>query len=246
MIFYLGVDDTGQPEKQGTSDLALELGLHLQAMNLARLVHVSEHALLPASEIPGASVNLAYCLTLDAEKQRQRELEMESRVYILRNASAGSNAGFALARADAVNGHILSFAQACRSLVMERRDAVDLARKSSINSAALLGTGAGIIGALAAVGWRWQGSDGVITWMPGLNQLRGVLTVSEILQLCTFDHIRSVRGKTPLFEERIQLGDHPTALLKSDRSLLLLEPAPRNADWQWNAIGSAARQRITW
>ena len=48
------------------------------------------------------------------------------------------------------------------------------------------------------------------------------------------------------FRVRIQLGDRPTALLKSDRSLLLLEPAPRNADWQWNALGSEARQRITW
>ncbi|NMC35139.1 MAG: hypothetical protein GYA36_22170 [Veillonellaceae bacterium] len=246
MIFYLGVDDTGQPEKQGTSDLALELGLHLQAMNLARLVHVSEHVLLPPPEIPGASVNLAYCLTLDAEKQRQRELEMESRVYIMRNASTGSNAGFALARADELNGHFLSFAQACRSLVMERRDALDLARTSSIACTGFMGSGLGVIGALAAVGWRWQGSDGVITWMPGLDLIKGILSVSEILQLCTFDYIRTIRGKTPLFEDRIYLGDHPTALLKSDRSLLLLEAAPRNADWQWNAVGSEARHRITW
>lgn len=246
MIYYLGVDDTGQPGKAGTRELSLELGLHLQSLGLARLVHVSEHALLPSPEIANASVNLAYCLTFEADKLRQRELDMESRVYILRNASAGSNAGFALARADAVTGHILSFAQACRSLVMERRDAVDLARKSGVNTAGLIGTGAGIIGALAAVGWRWQGSDGKITWMPGLAELNGILTVSEILHICSFDYIRSVRGKTPLFEDRVNLGDHPSALLKSDRSLLLLEASPRGADWEWNALGLESASRITW
>jgi hypothetical protein len=246
VIFYLGVDDTGQPGKAGTGELALELGLHLQSQGLTRLVHVTEHPLLPASEIPGASINQAYCLTLEADKLRQRELDMESRVFIMRHAGAGANAGFALARADEVTGRILSFARACRSLVMGRSDARDLARETGIITAGFTGSGSGIIGALAAIGWRWQGSDAVITWIPGLASLHGILTVSEILNLCTFDYIRSVRGKTPLFEDRIRLGDHPTALLKSDRSLLLLEAAPRGTDWQWTALGSEAVSRITW
>ncbi len=246
MIFYLGVDDTGQPGKAGTGELALELGQHLQSQGLARLVHITEHLLLPASEIVGASVNLAYCLTLEGDKLRLRELDMESRVFIMRHASAGANAGFALARADEVTGRVLSFAKACRSLVMGRGDARDLARETGIITAGFTGSGSGIIGALAAIGWRWQGSGAVITWIPGLASLHGILTVSEILNLCTFDYIRSVRGKTPLFEDRIQLGDHPTALLKSDRSLLLLEAAPRGADWQWTSLGSESANRIAW
>jgi len=246
LIFYLGVDDTGQPGKAGTGELALQLGLHLQSQGLARLVHITEHSLLPAAEIPGASVNLAYCLTLEAEKLRLRDLDMESRVFIMRHASAGANAGFALARADEVTGRILSFGKACRSLVMERSDARELSRECGIITAGFTGSGNGIIGALAAIGWRWHGSDAVITWMPGLASLHGIQTVTEILRLCTFDYIRTVRGKTPAFEDRINLGDHPTALLKSDHSLLLLEAAPRSADWQWTALGSEAINRITW
>ena len=54
-----------------------------------------------------------------------------------------------------------------------------------------------------------------------------MMTLSEILQLCMFDYVKSIRGKTPFFEDRIQLGDKVTPLLKEDRTLLLLETAPR-------------------
>ena len=246
MIFYLGLDDTGQLGKNGTGALALELGQYLQGRGLARLVHVSVHQLLPPAELPGSSLNQAYCLTLEAEKLRQREIDMESRVYIMRNASACANAGFALARADKVTGRILSYAKACRSLLMSRRDAIELARECGIITAGFTGSGNGVIGALAAIGWRWQGDDGVITWLPGLADLKGVMTLSEILHHCTLDYIKSVRGKTPLFEDLIQLGDGATALLKSDHTLLLLEAAPRGAAWQWTALGSEAISRITW
>ena len=64
-----------------------------------------------------------------------------------------------------------------------------------------------------------------------------MMTLSEILQHCMFDYVKSVRGKTPFFEDRIQLGDKVTPLLKEDRTLLLLETAPRNEEWEWTALG---------
>jgi hypothetical protein len=246
VIFYLGIDDTGKPGTVGTQELALELGRHLESHSIARLIFVSAHPLLPATEIPGSSTNTTYCLTLEGAKQHLREIDMESRVYIMRNASAGANAGFALVQADAVTRRILSFSQACRTLEMQRRDALELARESGIVIAGFTGNGKGVIGALAAVGWRWHGSDGTITWMPGLEDLKGVMTLGEIFERCKLDYIKSVRGKTPLFDDRIHLGENPTPLLKTDRSLLLLEPAPRNADWEWNAVGVSEVHRITW
>ncbi len=233
MIFLIGIDDSGQPGKAGTDSLALELGLHLQTRGLATLMHTSRHALLPPDELPGASENRAYCLALSGEGAALREIDMESRVYIMRNARAGSNAGFTLARFDQVNQHILSFARASRSLLVQRQDALDLARACGITTVGFTGSGSGVIGSLAAVGWRWQGSDGEIAWMPGLHTLRGVMTFHEVLHHCTFDYVQSTRGHTPLFDESIQLGNGPTPLLKENRTLLLLEAAPRGAQWQW-------------
>ncbi len=247
MIFFLGLDNTGQPGKSGTGKLAQDLGLHLQARGLVRLVYITAHQLLPpGDELPGSSLNQAYCLTLEGDARRVRDIDMESRVYINRHFSAGSNPGFALAQRDQVNQQILSFAKACRMLVMERSDATDLSRENGITTTAFAGNGNGVIGALAAIGWRWQGSDGLITWMPGLADLKGVMTLSEILQLCMFDYVKSIRGKTPFFEDHIQLGDKVTPLLKEDRTLLLLETAPRKAEWEWNALGVNDINRINW
>ena len=247
MIFFLGLDDTGQPGESGTGKLAQELGLHLQARGLARLAHVTAHQLLPpGDELPGSSLNQAYCLTLEGDTRRRREIDMESRVYINRRFSAGSNPGFALAQRDQVDQHILSFAKACRMLAMERSDATYLSRANGITTTAFAGNGNGVIGALAAIGWRWQGSDGIVTWMPGLVDLKGLMTFHDVLQHCMFDYVKSVRGKTPFFEDRIQLGDKVTPLLKEDRTLLLLESSPRKAEWEWTALGIQDSNRINW
>lgn len=246
MIFYLGIDDTGQPGKAGTDQNALALGLHLQSRKLARLVHVSTHTLVAANEIPGSSLNQAYCLTLDGEAHVLREIDMESRVYLMRNSAAGSNPGFALAARPQVNERVLNWGKACQSLTLERREALDLARSQGITAAGFTGSGSGVIGALAAVGLRFSGFDGWITWLPGLPELKGVMTFSEILQISTFDYVKSLRGRTPDFRDRINLGDHVMPLLYEGRTVLLLAPAPRSADWEWTALDIRDKSRIDW
>jgi hypothetical protein len=246
LIFYLGIDDTGPPGKSGSSQTALALGLHLQARKLVRLVHVSAHALVPAAEVPHSSLNHAYCLTLEGETQQLREIDMESRVYLMHNAAAGANPGFALAPRELVNERILNWGKACQMMLLERREALDLARSQGITSAGFTGSGSGVIGALAAVGLRSSGSDGWITWLPGLPDLKGVMTFSEILRISTFDYVKSLHGRTPDFRDRIRLGEQVMPLLYNDHSLLLLAPAPRSADWEWTALELRDKTRIDW
>ena len=246
MIFYLGIDDTGPPGKNGTKATALALGLHLQARKFVRLLHVSAHALVTAGEIPNANHTHAYCLTLEGEAQRLREIDMESRVYLMHNSAAGANPGFALAPRDRVNERILNWGKACQMMTLERREALALARSQGFTAAGFTGSGIGVIGALAAVGLRASVTDGWVTWLPGLPDLKGVMTFSEILHISTFDYVKSLRGKTPEFSDRIQLGDQVMPLLYNDRTLLLLAPAPRSADWEWAALEFQDKSRIDW
>lgn len=246
MLFFLGIDDTGQPGKSGSSETALALGLHLQARKLARLVHVSAHALIPPAEIPHSSLNHAYCLTLEGEAQQLREIDMESRVYLMRHSATGANPGFALAPRERVIERIQNWGKACQMFTMERREALDLARSLGIMAAGFTGSGSGVIGALAAMGLRASGSDGWIFWLSGLPDLKGVMTFSEILQISTFDYVKSLRGRTPDFRDRIQLGERVLPLLYNDRTLLLLAPAPRSAGWEWTALDVRDISRIDW
>lgn len=246
MIYYLGIDDTGQAGKAGTDLVAQELGLHLQALNLVRLAHISAHTLLPAEGFAASSLNQAYCLTLEGEVLGRREIEMEGRVFLMHHSAAGANAGFALAPRERVNEHLLSWGKACRMMVMERREALELARSSGISAAGFTGNGNGVIGALAAIALRFSGCDGWLTWLPGLSDLKGVMTFGEILNHSTFDYVKSLRGKTPQFRDRIQLGEHLTPLLYEGRTVLLLEPAPLSASWDWTALGNSEKSRIEW
>lgn len=246
MIFFLGIDDTGPPGKSGSGETALALGLHLQARKLARLVHVSAHALVPAGEIPNGKSTHAYCLTLEGEAQQLREIDMESRVYLMRHSAAGANPGFALAPRERVSDRIQNWGKACQMFTLDRREALDLARNQAIITVGFTGSGIGVIGALAAVGLRSSGSDGWITWLPGLPDLKGVMTFSEILQISTFDYVKSLRGRTPDFRDRIRLGEQVLPLLYNDRTLLLLAPAPRSADWEWTALDVRDKSRIDW
>lgn len=246
MIFFLGIDDTGQPGKSGSGETALSLGLHLQACKLARLVHVSAHALIPPAEIPHSTLNHAYCLTLEGEALQLREIDMESRVYLMRHSAAGANPGFALTPRERVIERIQNWGKACQMFTMERREALDLARSQGITTTGFTGSGSGVIGALAAVGLRASGSDGWIAWLPGLPDLKGVMTFSEILQISTFDYVKSLRGRTPDFRDRIQLGERVMPLLYNDRTLLLLAPAPRSAGWEWTALDVRDKSHIDW
>lgn len=246
MIFYLGIDDTGQPGKAGTKATALALGLHLQTRKLVRLLHVSAHTLLTVGEISNNRPTHAYCLTLEGEVQRLREIDMESRVYLMHNSAVGANPGFALASREQVNERIINWGKASQSLSLERREALDLARSQGITAAGFNGSGIGVIGALAAVGLRSSGSDGWITWLPGLPDLKGVMTFSEILHISTFDYVKSLRGRIPDFRDRIHLGEQVMPLLYNDHTLLLLAPAPRSADWEWSALEFRDKSRIDW
>lgn len=247
MIIYVGLDDTGKPGHTGTGELALALGRRLQSLGLARLLHISMHQLLaPCEDLPGCSLNQAYCLTLEGDPARLREIELESRVYVNRNFAADSRPGLALAHKNQVAERVLTFSKACRMMPMLRSDAQELSRENGITLTAFSGDGRGTIGALAAIGWRRQGSDGAITWMPGLTDLKGVMTLTGILELCTFDLVKTVRGKTPFFGDRIQLGKGVTPLLKSDCTLLLLEAGTCNANWEWTAIGPEHTGQINW
>jgi hypothetical protein len=246
LIFLLGIDDTGSPGQAGTDATALALGLHLQAQGVARLTNISSHQLIPAEAIPGSSQNFASCLRLEGEGSVLREIDLAAREYLRHHSAAGSNPGFALAPWERLDQKITAWGKSCQSMEMDRQEAMTLARSNDIAIAGFTGSGSGVIGALAAIGLRYFGNDGWITWMPGLPTLHGEMTFSQVLQTATFDIIRSIHGRTPAFTDRIRLGEKVYPLLVEGKTVLLLEGTGRSNTREWDALGIKARSRINW
>lgn len=240
MYYLLGIDDTDSPrigessnETLNTSSLALTLGLKLESMGLARLLNISCHQLFQHPSIPFTCNNTASCLLLDSEPQKMREIDLVTRLTLRSESGTTANPGYALAVWNQFDPEIVSWGRSAKSVELQRMEAVNLARRCGISTAGISGSGAGVIGALAAIGLRYDGNDGYIHWMPGLDQLHGIFTPIEINQVIHFESIVSENHKHPALDDRIQVTGENKPVLKEGRIVLQIAPAKKGSNYEW-------------
>lgn len=242
MYFLLGIDDTDAPtdnaaeaSSNDTAELAATLGKHLESRKLAQLVNLSSHQLFQHPSIPHTSQNIACCLLLDAEQIKAREIELTCREILHRESAPRSNPGFALAAWNQFDPEIVVWGKTAKFSPLNRQDGIALARRCSISVAGIEGSGAGIIGALAAVGLRYEGNDGWISWMPGLASLNGIYTEVQLTKYIRFDRIESERLKRPAMDDRIQINSQVKPLIQGSKIVLRVTNAKKGSDFEWHA-----------
>lgn len=233
MYFLLGIDDTDSHISQDTAALSLSLGRQLESLSLARLINISCHQLLKHPSIPHTNENIASCLLLDAESVRLREIDLVCRQTLLRESAPGSNAGYALAAWNQFDPDVVVWGKTCKLTSLNRLDGMALARRCEIAVAGILGNGNGVIGALAAIGLRFEGNDGWIHWMPGLDSVRGVFTAMELTQRLAIDGIETERQKRPAITDRILVNDQVKPILADGRIILPVKSSRRGVDHDW-------------
>jgi hypothetical protein len=235
LYYLLGIDDTNAPNSADTSALAYTLGRKLESLSLARLVNISCHQLFQHPSIPHTTHNSACCLLLDAEEIKTREIDLLCRQTLHSQSAPASNPGFALAAWNHFNPEVITWGKNAKQIPLDRQDGVTLARRCGISTAGIFGSGTGVIGALAAVGLRYEGSDGWITWMPGLLGLQGVFTQAQLSQTIRFDLIETEAHKHPAMDDRICINANPRPHLKNGKIALTIVPSKRGSEFDWQA-----------
>lgn len=242
MFFLLGIDDTDSQTNgdstsasQDTAALALKLGQKLESLNLARLINISCHQLFQHPSIAHTKNNIACCLLLDCDAQKVREIDMTTRLTLRGESSAKANPGYALGAWNQFDPEIIAWGKTAKSAKLERMDAIALARRSGIAIAGITGSGTGVIGALAAVGLRYDGNDGTIQWMPGLDKLNGVFTQFEINQFIHIESIESPLHKHPALDDRILFSSEVKPILKNGRIVVEVTPSKRGEAFEWQS-----------
>lgn len=237
MYFLLGIDDTDSPNpgeaSQNTAKLALTLGQKLESLALARLLNISCHQLFQHPSIQYTNSNITCCLLLDSDSQKLREIDLTTRLTLRTESTANANPGYALAPWNQFDPEVVAWGKTAKTASLERMDAITLARRSGIGIAGIAGSGAGVIGALAAVGLRYDGNDGYIAWMPGLDKLSGIHTQIEINQYIHLESIENEHHKRPALDDRIQFTDNAKPVLKNGRIVLQVSAAKRGAEFEW-------------
>lgn len=234
MRFLIGIDDTDSPQTGGTGGLAFQLGRLLQERTGARLLEVTHHQLWRTPLIPCTTRNTCACLVLDGETRLRRVLELECRSFLLHQSATGANAGMALADLAQVSAAVIAWGSHAKRQALTRKAALELAHQGEVSAAGLTGNGNGVIGALAAIGLRAGGNDGRFLWLPGLCELSGILTFAQLLDRCSFGRVETMGGRTPQFDDLIDLGNWVRPLVRSGRSVLLVEesPTPEKSAWR--------------
>ena len=112
---------------------------------------------------------------------------------------------------------------------MTMLEAEQRASQSRLRLAGLTGTGGGIIGALAGVGLHRAGNDGRFLWLPGLRDLKGRYSVSNICVNGHIDRVCTFEGRNLTPDTVVDVGEWIRPVLHDGKSTLYVEE--KNHEW---------------
>ena len=150
--------------------------------------------------------------------------------FLLTESASGSDAGLCLAKWDTVPVQVCKFGQRAKLEVLTQAEAARIAKEQGLRLQGLTGTHGGIIGALAGVGLHRGGSDGRFLWLPGLRELSGKLTVSEICSRGSIDGVCPLAGDNLPMPTVVEVGTWVRPILFNHQAILYVEEF--NHEWR--------------
>jgi hypothetical protein len=229
MRYLIGIDDTDNLESRGTGHRARQMADFLAQQGLIQALGITRHQLLVSPEIPYTSHNSSACLLVQAEPEKENEIWNASCEFLLKESASGSDAGLCLAKWEAVSAQVRAFGLRAKQVVLTQLEAEQTALDNEIHLQGLTGTHGGIIGALAGVGLHHAGNDGRFLWLPGLRELNGIQTVSELCKRGHFDEIRTLNGTILPPEALVDVGEWVRPILRNNQAILFVEE--QNHEW---------------
>ena len=227
MKYLIGIDDTDNLESRGTGHRVRQMADWLAENQLAAPLGITRHQLLVDPQIPYTSHNSSACLAVETDNAA--DVWAACREFLLRESAEGSDSGLCLAAWDSVNECVVSFAHRAKITVLTMLEAEQTALDNGIQLEGLTGTRGGIIGALSGVGLHHQGNDGRFLWLPGLRELRGKLSASEICARGHIDCVRTLNGSVLHPKTVVDVGEWIRPVLRDGLATLYVEE--QNHEW---------------
>jgi hypothetical protein len=233
----IGIDDTDDSESTGTGCLAQRLVGVLGDAGLGSAVGITRHQLLIDPRIPYTSHNSSACIAWAAEPEVDARTIVEvAGQYVEVVSATGSDPGLAVGVAPTWSDawgrqELVDFGYMAKNDVLDRSVALTFAESCDITLSAHGDDGGGVIGALAALALHVSGDDGRFVWMPGLRELKGLVTYEELRARAPINEARDMSGREPKPGDVIDLGDWVRPVLRKSASVLLLQgPACKTAE----------------
>lgn len=176
---------------------------------------VTRHQLYICDEIAYTSHNSSMCCELETECPK--EVAVFAASYLEKECAEGSDPGLCLyIPGDSAQTALLeTFGKRAQQEVLTKKEAYALAEQigASLHLTEHGGTGEGIIGALAGVGLRLNGSDGRIKGKIFPEQPGEILTVADFCTKYNICQIASPNGEIAAPTELVRFDDVTKAIL---------------------------------
>jgi hypothetical protein len=246
----VGIDDTDTPEVGGTVGLARRLLETFDRTRMGGPLGATRHQLVSDPAVAATSHNASVALALKASHRRDMaEFAEFAGEFLVSEAVAGSNPGLALAREEAwtdraTAARLADFGARAKRERVSLDEARVLAAECGVHLSGHGGSGAGMIGALAAVGLHISGSDGRFVWVPGMADAAGKVTYRQLLLLAGIDAAQDAEGREPGAEEVVDIGERLQPVLLGGRVVVLLDPPITTS--QAAGFGARPKPVTTW
>ena len=192
---YIGIDDTDVEGSPGTGRVAKGLAECLVDQLGVKSLGVSRHQLLIDSRVRSTSHNSSKGLAVITDRP-EADLYAPAIDYVKRIFVEGADPGLCICPEDKMNREVMEYAVACQTSLMKKETAIDLAARHAIFLKELGGDGGGVIGALASVGLRAAGNDGRVVDLKGIKEIKGMVTVAEVLAQTDIVRVQDMQGNT--------------------------------------------------
>lgn len=237
---YIGIDDTDNLESRGTGHMARALAQSLLHTGLVRVCCITRHQLLVDPGIPYTSHNSSACI-VGKVSGNDYWIRNYCSDFLLENAATGSDVGLCIAFTEEIHEEIVRFGNQAKKEILTKTTAETLAKQHELFLAGLTGKKIGIIGALAAVGLRFEGNDGRLLWMERLREIQGVFSVRKYKELVPVDLIVDLLGSPVPDDATIRITDWCRPVVRNKKIVLFAEKLNGNENCEYQ---SASKEYI--
>ncbi|MFH0731035.1 MAG: hypothetical protein V2B19_32410 [Pseudomonadota bacterium] len=234
MRLLIAIDDTDNLESVGTGELAAVLSASLAERGWGRGGFVTRHQMLVHPDIPYTSHNSAMCFPADINEADITAFISHAEAFLREESASGSDPGLCVAEIERLStpDDLIAFGKSAKEVVLEKKNAYDLAGRLGVHLSEHGGTGQGVIGALAAVGLRMTGNDGRFKGHFKIDAADGVVTPQEIKKQTHVEVVKTIDGAVLEDHEKIRLGKKVKAVLMEGKSTLLVSGIDGDIRWE--------------
>jgi hypothetical protein len=239
----IGIDDTDILGSTGTGRMARNLSEHLIDSGMGKCLGISRHQLLVDDRIPYTSHNSSLCISLETDFQAE-DFYRPAMEFLKINFREGSDPGLCVYPADEVPECVKDFGLLAQTEVLDKNHAEELAADNGIFLVELGGTGGGIIGALAGIGLRAEGNTGRFINLPGIRDIQGTVTVSDLLARTGIKAVINVSGEPLDDGDLIDSRDWMRPSLYRCEPILIVRPRLSFAgDTTWTSVETREKEK---